>query len=47
MWIALAAGLLLIWFFSFVVFKITKLAIHLIVIAALVVLVIHFAARLH
>jgi hypothetical protein len=45
LWIALVAGLLLVWFLSFVVFKVTKLAIHLIVIAALVVVVIHFAAR--
>ena len=46
MWIALAVLLLLVWFFSFVVFKITKLAIHFLVIAALVAVVVHYAAGL-
>jgi hypothetical protein len=45
MWITLAVLLLLVWFLSFVIFKITKLAIHFLVIAALVAVVIHFAAR--
>jgi len=46
MWITLAGLLLLVWFLSFIVFKVTKLAIHFLVIAALVVVVIRFASGL-
>jgi hypothetical protein len=46
MWITLAAILLGAWFLGFVVLKVSRFAIHFLMLAALVAIAIHFAARL-